>query len=167
MLKKVLESGMKQALVCGITAKSAVEELMSKATGDSVDVWIGTEGGSVNVVPAHIEGTIKSFGKVLGWAGEECGNGVVVAAGGVDVVLTDVRAAFISARHIENMGVSPTDYKVVVVKLGYLFPELKKIASDHVFALTPGASTNLFDTLDYKHIIRPIYPLDKDFEWRG
>lgn len=166
MLQKVLESGMKQALVCGITARSAVEELIGKAIGDRVDIWIGTEGGSPNVVPVNIEGKIKSFGKVLGWAGEECGNGVVIAAGGVDIVLTDVRAAFISAKHIENMGISPADYKVIVVKLGYLFPELRKIASDHVFALTPGASTNLFDTLDYKHIIRPMYPLDKDFEWR-
>lgn len=165
MLHKLLSYRVKNALVCAITAKEAVDTLKNKTCGDSIDLWIGRNVKEKNIVPVHIQGEIKSFGKVLGWAGEECGDGVVITMRDIDVVLTDVRAAFISAMHIENMGVRPSDYQIIVVKLGYLFHELKKIASEHIFALSPGASTNLFDTLDYRNIRRPMYPLDKDFEW--
>lgn len=167
MLHKLLEFGLQKALVCGITAKPVVNELKKKALGEEVDFWVGNNGSGADMIPVHMQGTIKTFGKVLGWAGEECGDGVVIAVQNVDVVFTDVRAAFISERHIQSIGVNPFDYKVIVVKLGYLFPELGKIASEHIFALTPGASTNLFETLDYRNIVRPMYPLDKDFEWEG
>lgn len=167
MLHKLLEFGIQKALVCGITAESAVKELKKKALGEEVDFWVGNNGSGSNVIPVHIRGVMKSFGKVLGWVGEECGDGVVITMQNIDVVLTDVRAAFISEKHIKNMGVNPFDYNVIVVKLGYLFPELGKIASEHIFALTPGTSTNLFETLDYKNIVRPMYPLNKEFKWEG
>lgn len=167
MLRKVLEHGLKDVLVCGVTAPDAVAALKDQPVGAGVDFWVGTGEEDPIIVPVRIYGRIKSSGKVLGWAGQEYGVGVVIAMQGVDVVLTDVRAAFISVRHIESMGVRPSDYKTVVVKLGYLFPGLQAIAAGHIFALTPGASTNLFDTLDYRHIRRPMYPLDKDFEWKG
>lgn len=165
MLKLLLDRNVKNTLVCAVTAKDAVNELMQKNVGDTVAVSLGENSKENNIVPVFIKGKIKSFGKVLGWAGEECGNGVTISVGNVDVVLTDVRAAFISKKHIENMGVNVYAYKVIVLKLGYLFPKLKQVSREHIFALTPGASTNLFESLEYKYITRPIYPIDKDFDW--
>lgn len=165
MLQMLIEQNIKGTLVCAITEKEAVAALQKKQAGDAVSIWIGEGSEEINRVPVHIEGRIKSFGTVLGWAGEECGLGVVVSNGNMDIVLTNVRAAFISPKHIENMGVKITDYHIVVVKLGYLFPGLREAAARHIFALTPGASTNLFQTLNYTKIRRPMYPLDKEFEW--
>jgi microcystin degradation protein MlrC len=166
-LKMLMEQNVKRSLVCAVTAKEAARELLTKKTGEAVSVRIGEGRKEKNIVPVLIEGRIKSFGAVLGWAGEECGLGVVISNENMDVVLTDVRAAFISQKHIENMGVKLSDYHIIIVKLGYLFPGLREVAASHVFALTPGASTNLFQTLDYKKIRRPVYPLDKEFEWQG
>lgn len=165
LLHKLVSHKVKRALICGITAKDTVAALLRQKIGDTVDIRLSEHAGESNSVAVQLRGVIKSFGKVLGWAGEECGCGVVVSTGDIDVVLTDVRAAFISQKHIENMGVHVSDYHIIVVKLGYLFPELKQIASEHVFALTSGASTNLFDTLEYNNIRRPMYPLDRKFGW--
>lgn len=165
MLSLLMAHQVKNALVCAITAKDVVAQLIQKNVGEQVEIQIGENAEEKNIVPVHIKGEIKSFGKVLGWAGEECGNGVTISCGDIDVVLTDVRAAFISREHIENMGVNVHDYQGIVLKLGYLFPKLRQISNHHIFALTPGASTNLFETLDYRNIRRPMYPLDRGFEW--
>lgn len=166
MLKLLLEHNVKNTLICAITAVDTVKELMRYEIGDTVNIYLGQNSKDMSIVPVDIQGRIKSFGRVLGWAGEECGNGVTVSVGTNDIVLTDVRAAFISKKHIENMGVHVFDYEIIVLKLGYLFPDLKQVSTNHIFALTPGASTNLFESLAYQNIIRPVYPIDKDFEWR-
>lgn len=165
MLQLLLEHNVENTLVCAITAKEMVKELTRKKVGDTVSISLGSDSQENSIVPVFIEGKIKSFGRVLGWAGEECGNGVTVSVGANDVVFTDIRAAYISKKHIENMGVNVFDYKIIVLKLGYLFPDLKQVSTNHIFALTPGASTNLFESLEYQNITRPIYPIDKDFDW--
>ena len=57
-------------------------------------------------------------------------------------------------------------YKIVVVKLGYLFQELKPFADREIFALSDGASCVEIEKLNLKKIIRPMYPLD-EFEWEA
>jgi microcystin degradation protein MlrC len=50
----------------------------------------------------------------------------------------------------------------LVVKIGYLVPELYDIRGDWVMALTPGGVDQDLFRLDYKKIKRPMFPLDKD-----
>ena len=53
------------------------------------------------------------------------------------------------------------DYQVVVVKQGYLFPELSSIADLAILALTPGATNQIIEDLEYKKFIPPVYPLKR------
>lgn len=165
MLSLLLDKKVEKTLVCAITAKEAVKELLDKKVGAKIKIHLGKGTDEENRISLKIEGTITSFGKVLGWAGEICGNGVTINVENIDVVLTDVRAAFISRKHIESMGVKISDYKIIVLKMGYLFSKLNEISKNYIFALTPGASTNLFDTLDYRNITRPMYPVEKNLKW--
>ena len=57
-------------------------------------------------------------------------------------------------------------YEIVVVKLGYLFEELKPYADRELFALTDGTSCVEVERLGLKRIIRPMYPMD-EFEWEA
>ncbi len=52
----------------------------------------------------------------------------------------------------------------VVVKIGYLVPELYDMRADWIMALTPGGVDQDLERLDYKRIKRPMFPLDKDME---
>ena len=49
-----------------------------------------------------------------------------------------------------------------MVKLGYLDPELYAMQKDWMMALTPGGADQDIEHLEFKHIIRPMYPFDKD-----
>jgi microcystin degradation protein MlrC len=55
--------------------------------------------------------------------------------------------------------------KVVVVKIGYLEPELHACAGYSLLALTPGAVNQEIGRLPYRRLRRPIHPLDLSFAW--
>ena len=52
---------------------------------------------------------------------------------------------------------------LVVVKIGYLEPELFDAAGDWLLALTPGGVDQDLPRLPYERLQRPVFPLDRDF----
>ena len=55
--------------------------------------------------------------------------------------------------------------QIVVVKQGYLFPDLHDHAPRAIMALSPGACSLLLEDLPYQKLPRPIFPLDTGFLW--
>lgn len=53
---------------------------------------------------------------------------------------------------------------VVVVKIGYLEPELYDMAADWMLALTPGGVDQDLGRLGHSRIQRPMWPFDRTFE---
>ena len=106
--------------------------------------------------------TAKKRGKILGWAKEIIGDCLTASYQNIDVIFTDKRAAFISEENFIEAGVNIGDYDIIVVKLGYLFSELHPFCDKHYFALTDGSSCVDIRRFDYKKLIRPLYPLDKE-----
>ncbi|MDC0387112.1 MlrC C-terminal domain-containing protein, partial [Flavobacteriaceae bacterium] len=51
---------------------------------------------------------------------------------------------------------------ILVVKIGYLVPELYDLRGDWIMALTPGGVDQDLERLGYKRVKRPIFPLDKE-----
>ena len=51
------------------------------------------------------------------------------------------------------------EYDVIVVKQGYIFPELKAKGKLSIMALTMGATIQDTRKINYKRIMRPIYPI--------
>lgn len=165
LLNKYIKQGAKNVLVCGILDAAAVGELLEKQPGEPADIILckGMEGKQTIETKLHV--TLKSKGTVYGWAGDEVGQGVVVTLGGIDIALTNARAAFTTLEHFGRMQIVPDDYRVIVLKMGYLFPKLKQISEKTIFALTPGMSTNDFTQLDYQRLKHKMYPIDKDITW--
>ena len=84
----------------------------------------------------------------------------------VDAVFTELRSAFIEKGNFDRANVDLLSYQIVVVKLGYLFTELKPYADRELFALSDGASCVELKRLNLKNILRPMFPLD-DFQWKA
>jgi mlrC domain protein len=63
------------------------------------------------------------------------------------------------------LGVEPEHCKIIVVKLGYLEPEIRAIAKRSILVLTDGSTNEIFSRLHYTHLPSPMYPMDKDMEW--
>jgi microcystin degradation protein MlrC len=92
-----------------------------------------------------------------------------------DLVLVSHRNLLVSvtSRHIgfgdgellPALGINAGDYCLVAVKLGYLEPCFRGIAKRAIMATTKGCSNEVLETIPYKKVRRPIYPLDPDMEW--
>jgi microcystin degradation protein MlrC len=50
----------------------------------------------------------------------------------------------------------------VVVKIGYLVPELYDMRGDWIMALTPGGVDQDLERMEFKRINRPMFPFDRE-----
>jgi microcystin degradation protein MlrC len=63
---------------------------------------------------------------------------------------------------MRELGLKLEEYNIISVKCGYLDPTYKAFAAKSILALTPGYTCELLDTLPYKLVPRPIFPLDRE-----
>ncbi len=87
---------------------------------------------------------------------------VVVRVGSVDVIVTKKRKPYHHEKDFTDLGLNPRESDIVVVKIGYLVPELYHMRGDWLMAQTPGGVDQNLERLGHQNIIRPMYPLDKD-----
>jgi len=143
----------KATCVAGITNKQLIDAF-----------WDTPDGASVYLEEFDADATVKAHGNILGWGKELIGRSLTFSIGQLDVIFTEKRSAFIEKRNFDEANVDLLSYALVVVKLGYLFQELKPYADREIFALSGGASCVELKKLNLKNIVRPMYPLD-DFRW--
>jgi len=89
---------------------------------------------------------------------------VVVATPTVDVIVTAVRRPYHLEADFTRLGLNPRRADVVVVKIGYLEPELFEMAADWRLALTPGGVDQDLLRLGHQRIRRPMFPFDGDLD---
>lgn len=162
LLNRLIRSGVGRVLLAGITDKEAVDVCYHSQIGEQVNLSIG---GSLDVrsEKAVVSGILKSRGEILGYTGENAGPCAVVDCGRITVLVTRNRTAVTSMEMFKSIGLDISPYKIVVVKLGYLFPGLARIAKRSILAFTPGSSTERLQDMGRKNIQRPVFPLDDDF----
>ena len=82
--------------------------------------------------------------------------------GDVEVILGDGPTAFTDPRQFEPCGIDPLKRKLVVVKEGYLYAALTRIAPRYIMLLTPGAGDMRIERLTYLRRRKPIFPFEPD-----
>lgn len=152
----------KKILVTTVWDENALAKCLEKEEGDEIEVSIGHDYDE-NTKAVLVKGKIKKKGKLRGYMGcedDEVGDVVTIETEHVDIVLCGHAGSFISVRHFtDGAGLNMDDYQVIVVKQGYLFAELRKLAKLAILALTPGGTHQLVENLEYHHIKPPVYPL--------
>jgi microcystin degradation protein MlrC len=163
LLKRLKEKAITKALIGGLTDAPAVQKCHAASLGDLLDLDLG---GTIEPTSTRtsFRGTLLFKGDIEGWYGENAGPCVVLRSGGIDVIVTARRCALTRPRIFEGLGLKLDDYQFVVVKLGYLYPELARVASRAFLAFTTGGSTERLQEMGMKRIRRPMFPLDDDFE---
>lgn len=87
---------------------------------------------------------------------------VVIRVGSIRAIITKKRKPYHHESDFTNLGLKPREADIVVVKIGYLVPELYDMRGGWIMAQTPGGVDQDLERLGHKRIIRPMYPLDKD-----
>jgi len=145
-----------------IYASLPAPELVAKAIAAGVGAKVeGLAGAAVDnrySPPIKLSGIVESIkhGDV------DAETEVVVRVGSIHVIITKKRKPYHYESDFTNLGLKPREADIVVVKIGYLVPELYDMRGGWIMAQTPGGVDQDLERLGHKRIIRPMYPLDKD-----
>ncbi len=154
----------KQILFASIVDKALCDhQLVHCEVGEHVEIDLGAEIDELSK-KVHLQGTILSKGELHGHYQNPAVVGhcwtIKLDHAPVSVVVSDNRCSFAEAYQYEKANVPFKEYDLIIVKQGYLYPELKAMAADYVMSLTEGATMQRTERLVYKLVQRPIYPLD-------
>jgi microcystin degradation protein MlrC len=86
----------------------------------------------------------------------------VVRIGDVEAILAELPMAFTDAGQFHPCGIDPLSRKIVVVKQGYLFPGLTRIAPRYIMLLTPGSGDMRIERLEYTRRRKPVFPFEPE-----
>ena len=162
MINRIKKSGARNVLIAGICDSAACDECYKAELGDTVTLSVG---GSLDKKSEKTEicGKIIHRGDILSYTGGNEGPSATIDCGDMTVVITKNRAAMCRPDIFDSINLDYKKYKIVVVKLGYLFPELAKEAKRSILAFTPGSSCERLQDMNMKNIRRPMFPIDDNF----
>jgi microcystin degradation protein MlrC len=147
-------------IYASIPGPELVKEAIVVGVGGKVDAYVGAAVDDRFAPPVRLVGKVEAIKHGDKHAETE----VVVKVGSVRIIVTKKRKPYHKEIDFTHLGLNPSKADIVVVKIGYLVPELHNLKADWIMALTPGGVDQDLERLDYKRIKRPIFPLDKDME---
>ena len=154
------------ALVASLPDPAALDRCVAAGSGATVALSLGgkldpihgkpfeTEARVIRVVPSDHEGALDPGGVQA-----------VIHVGGVTAILTENRKPFHLRRDFTRLGLDPDDFDLVVVKIGYLEPELREMARHHLLVLSPGSVDPQPDPQGFHNLSRPMHPFSPPFAW--
>ncbi|MFF7408306.1 M81 family metallopeptidase [Streptomyces lydicus] len=168
-----LADGRVTALHPGLTDPEAVAVCCAAGVGAEVTLRVGgrfSAGTGPHAEPYELTGTVTALddpaaspvpgGPRGNPAYDGRGRSAAVTRGGVTVVLTERRTPFHT--RADFGALDPLAYDLLVVKIGYLEPELHAMAADWLLALTPGGVDQDLPRLGHHKVRRPLYPFDDE-----
>ena len=152
--------GGKSLIYASIPGPKLVEQALEVGVGGKVSAPVGAEIDNRFAPPLILTGEVTAIKQGDVHAETE----VVVKVGNASVIVTKKRKPYHNESDFTALGLDPRNTDIVVVKIGYLVPELYNMRGDWIMALTPGGVDQDLERLGHKRIIRPMFPLDADME---
>lgn len=158
---EVTDASGPKVIYASIPGPEAVQIACDAGIGALVTVTTGAEVDNLHAGPIKMTGRVHSI-----WHGDvHAITEVVLQVGSVFVILTKLRKPYHCEVDFANLNLDARNgADVVVVKIGYLQPELYDMAADWMLALTPGGVDQDLERLGHKKIRRPMWPFDRAFE---
>ena len=156
----------KRVLFASICDPKAVNQLQDHAVGERAVFNLGMN-ADVHSESVTLKGTIIAKGPLMGnlWSGRQRVWGQTVTVQletkPIDVLIASKNNTLCEQHQYEAAGVDWDDYDVIVVKQGYIFPELKAKGKLCVMSLTDGATPQDTASIPFKQIQRPMFPIDE------
>lgn len=147
-----------ELIYASIPGPELVEKAKIAGIGGKVEGEAGAVVDSRFAPPVKLSGTVLAIKE----GDKDAETEVVIQVGSVKVIVTKKRKPYHYEKDFTELGLKPREAAIVVVKIGYLVPELYDMRGDWIMAQTPGGVDQDLDRLGHKRIIRPMYPLDKD-----
>lgn len=143
-------------IYASIPGPDMVEKAVEAGIGKKVTGFVGAIVDDRFAPPLKLTGIVEAIKHGDRYAETE----VVIRVGNVDVIVTKKRKPYHHETDFTQLGLYPRESDIVVVKIGYLVPELYNMRADWLMAQTPGGVDQDLQRLGHKRIVRPMFPLD-------
>ncbi|WP_290426998.1 M81 family metallopeptidase [Algoriphagus limi] len=147
-----------ELIYASIPGPELIEKAKSAQVGEKISGYVGAMVDDRFAPPILLEGKLLAIKE-----GDLDGKTeIVVQVGSVKVIVTEKRKPYHHEKDFTDLQLDPRGTDVLVVKIGYLVPELYDLRGDWIMALTPGGVDQDLQRLGYQRINRPMFPLDPD-----
>ncbi|KAF1968455.1 Microcystin LR degradation protein MlrC [Bimuria novae-zelandiae CBS 107.79] len=149
-------------IYASIPAPQAIENVCAAGHGATITVTAGADVDDVHAGPVTFTGRVHAIKHNDPHARVEFV--LHISNTNVFVILTQLRKPYHKEHDFTDLDLRPREADIVVVKIGYLEPELWDMArgGDWMLALTPGGVDQDLKRLGHRKIVRPMWPLDDE-----
>lgn len=147
-------------IYASIPGPELAREAEKAGVGGRVSALAGAAVDARFAPPIRLSGTVEAIEHGDPHAETE----VVVRVGSVHVIVTKKRKPYHFEADFTRLGLNPRKTRILVVKIGYLVPELYNMRGDWIMALTPGGVDQDLARLVYRRINRPMFPFDENMK---
>lgn len=147
-------------IYASVPGPAAIEIAASAGVGATVTVTAGAEVDNLHAGPLTMTGRVHA----VKHGDKDAEVEVVLRVGSVYAILTRLRKPYHKEKDFTDLNLRPREADIVVVKIGYLEPELYDMAKDWMLGLTPGGVDQDLERLGHVNIRRPMWPFDRDWE---
>ncbi len=170
VLRELLRADAKGAVVV-INDPAAVSEAAEAGVGGHFSGMVGGTADRAHGEPVRIEGPVTYLdearfthsGSYMNGFVTSMGLTAVVAAGGVQVVITSLRTMPFDIEQLRAVGIEPAEQRIIVVKSATAWRAAYGPLAASILTLdTPGICPSNLARLPYRNRPRPLYPLETD-----
>ncbi|MEV0839812.1 M81 family metallopeptidase [Actinocatenispora sera] len=145
-------------IYASVPGPAAVAAAVEAGVGATVTVTAGAEVDDRHAGPLTMTGVVHA----IRHGDRDAETEVVLRVGSVYAILTKLRKPYHHEHDFTDLSLAPREAAIVIVKIGYLEPELYAMAADWKMALTPGGVDQDLLRLGHRRIRRPMFPFDPD-----
>lgn len=169
ILRQLIERGVDGAALGPIWDPIAVRLCFDAGEGAKFPLRFGGKTGPASGPPVDAMVTVSKLARdcsqSFGPTQVPLGNCAAIRIGGVEVVLIDNRTQALGLELFRNVGIEPTERKLLVVKstnhfMGAYGPIAKKV----IYVDSDGPLARDYAKIPYTRVNRPIWPLDEKTE---
>jgi microcystin degradation protein MlrC len=176
ILRALLEARATDVGLALIRDPECVQQAISAGVGTKVKLSLGGKFGPEEITggPVEIIATVKTItdgqffnkGPMMNGLQVNMGQTVVLDADGIEIVVAERHIQAIDAEIFRSVGIEPAEKKIIVLKSAIHFKaSFGPMARNILDVDTPEYLTMNFESLNFRNIARPVYPLDKDFDY--
>ncbi|KAJ5469207.1 hypothetical protein N7475_006959 [Penicillium sp. IBT 31633x] len=147
-------------IYASVPGPQAIDVISKAGVGAMVTVTAGAQVDNLHAGPITITGRVHCIRHGDPDAEVEA----VLQIGSVFAILTKLRKPYHHENDFKDLNLDPRSADIVIVKIGYLEPELFDMAADWMLGLTPGGVDQDLQRLGHHRIHRPMWPMDKTFD---
>lgn len=169
ILRELLRVGARGATVACLWDPEAVAACVRAGVGATVTVKVGGKTDDRHGAPLAVTGRVRTLsdgrfvhkGPMMRGLDGRLGTTAVLDVEDVKIILSSLRWQTLDPEMIRFVGIDPLAEKILVVKSTIHYrAAFEPIAREIVEVDAPGLSSSNLERFDFRHVRRPIFPLD-------